>query len=127
MGLAAPPTVVAAVQPPGGGLLWGLGSGRWRAGGSGVHGQDVFQGATAADLPQKTGWARRVDFSGFLVYELAEMARPMVVFASIAASLALLVGLSVPAQAARCTAEQAPAEQAAVDGETQVAGFLMTE
>lgn len=55
------------------------------------------------------------------------MARPMKVFASIATSLALLVGLSVPAQAARCTAEQAPAEQAAGGGETQVAGFYLNE
>lgn len=47
--------------------------------------------------------------------------------ASIAAVLVLLVGLSVPAQAARYTAEQTPAEQAATARDIQVAGFIMSK
>jgi hypothetical protein len=46
---------------------------------------------------------------------------------AIAASLALLVGLSLPALAARSTGDQAPTEQAASTGDTQIAGFLMNE
>jgi hypothetical protein len=45
----------------------------------------------------------------------------------IAASLALLVGLSLPALAARSTGDQAPIEQAATSGDTQIAGFLLSE
>jgi len=43
------------------------------------------------------------------------------------ASLALLVGLSLPALAARSTGDQAPTEQAATSGDTQIAGFLINE
>jgi len=46
---------------------------------------------------------------------------------AIAASLALLVGLSLPALAARSTGDQAPTEQAATSGDTQIAGFLLNE
>jgi uncharacterized membrane-anchored protein YhcB (DUF1043 family) len=46
---------------------------------------------------------------------------------AIAASLALLVGLSLPALAARSTGDQVPTEQAAQSGDNQIAGFLMSE
>lgn len=55
------------------------------------------------------------------------MVEPMKLSVSIAATLALLVALSVPAQAARCTAEQDPARQAAAAGYIQVAGSLLSE
>jgi len=46
---------------------------------------------------------------------------------AIAASLALLVGLSIPALAARSTGDQAPSEQSAQSGDIQIAGFLLNE
>jgi hypothetical protein len=51
----------------------------------------------------------------------------MKIFSAVAASLALLVGLSLPAQAARSTGDQAPTEQAATSGDIQIAGLLLTE
>jgi hypothetical protein len=51
----------------------------------------------------------------------------MKLFSAIAASLALLVGLSLPALAARFTEDQAPTEQAATSGDTQIAGLLLSE
>jgi hypothetical protein len=45
----------------------------------------------------------------------------------ITASLTLLVGLSLPALAARSTGEQAPTEQAAASGDTQIAGIFLSE
>jgi hypothetical protein len=45
----------------------------------------------------------------------------------IAASLALLIGLSLPALAARSTGDQAPTEQAATSSDTQLAGFILSE
>jgi len=46
---------------------------------------------------------------------------------AIAFSLALLVGLSLPALAARSTGDQAPSEQAAQSGDTQIAGLVLSE
>ena len=51
----------------------------------------------------------------------------MKLFSAIAASLALLVGLSLPALAARSTGDQAPTEQVATSGDTQIAGLLLSE
>jgi hypothetical protein len=50
-------------------------------------------------------------------------------FFLLAASVGLLAGFCLPAQAIRSASEQAPtpSEQAAKSGDTQVAGFLMTE
>jgi hypothetical protein len=46
---------------------------------------------------------------------------------AIAASLALLVGLSLPALAARSTGDQAPTEQAATSGDANKAGLVLAE
>jgi hypothetical protein len=51
----------------------------------------------------------------------------MKLFSAIAASLALLVGLSLPALAARSTGDQAPTEQAATSGDAQIAGLIISE
>jgi hypothetical protein len=51
----------------------------------------------------------------------------MKLFSAIAASLALLVGLSLPVLAARSTGDQAPTEQAATSGDIQIAGLYMSE
>jgi hypothetical protein len=51
----------------------------------------------------------------------------MKLLSAVVASLALLVGLSFPALAARSTGDQAPTEQAATSGDIQIAGFLLSE
>ena len=51
----------------------------------------------------------------------------MKLFSAIAACLALLVGLSLPALAARSTGDQAPTEQAATSGDAQIAGPVIAE
>lgn len=51
----------------------------------------------------------------------------MKLFPAIAASLALLVGLSLPALAARSTGDQAPTEQAAPSSDTQIAFTVLIE
>ena len=51
----------------------------------------------------------------------------MKLFSVVAASLALLVGLSLPALAARSPGDQAPTEQVATSVDTQIAGFLLNE
>jgi hypothetical protein len=48
-------------------------------------------------------------------------------FSAIAASLALLVGLSLSALAARSTGDQAPTEQAAPSSDTQIAFTVLIE
>jgi hypothetical protein len=51
----------------------------------------------------------------------------MKLFSAIAASLALLVGLSLPVLAARSTGDQAPTEQAATSGDIQIAELYISE
>ena len=50
-----------------------------------------------------------------------------ILFSAIAASLVLLVGLSLPVLASRSTGDQAPTEQAAPSGDTQIAGLIISE
>ena len=58
---------------------------------------------------------------------LLKFIQTMKLFSAIAASLALLVGLSLPALAARSTGNQAPTEQVEKSGDAQIAGLLLTE
>jgi hypothetical protein len=47
--------------------------------------------------------------------------------ATVVTCFALLVGLNVPAQAARISSDQVPAEQSAKAGDIQVAGLVLSE
>jgi uncharacterized protein involved in high-affinity Fe2+ transport len=51
----------------------------------------------------------------------------MKLVATLVTGLALLAGLSVPAQAARISSDQVPAEQNAKAGDIQIAGLVLSE